>query len=168
MDRVTRRVPALFLAAALFPLLAWGSDWPARLNARLDHCPVWSCDLVRHFLPQASLLSTSPGTLGRGWLYPPLFALLLRPFAAMPEAWAVAVWTGLNAAAAICLAMLAPRRGLGLALVASSLPVWHALKWGQPSLLLVLGCAWGLSRGGAWGACSWAWRLRSSFNQPMH
>lgn len=79
------------------------------------------------------------------YLYPPLFAVAMLPLALVPYATAFAIWLGVNVlllAASLAL-FLAGRRGSLLVtascvLVAGAFhPVWHHLKIGQSSLLVL-------------------------------
>lgn len=148
-------VSGLCLAAAA-PWLLHGARWPAVVVEQLDHCPQLACDFTGHYLAQARLLAEGQGAIHPGWFYPPLLALPLQLLAPLPDRTAALVWTGGNLLLALGLALYAARaleriapRPLalagGVALVGTSLPVLHCLKWGQVSLLLGLGGLWALS-----------------------
>ena len=81
------------------------------------------------------------------YLYPPLFAVAFIPLAALPYKVAFAVWLLLNvgflvASLLLCLPPRERRTLLGVAasvlLAGASYPVWHHLKIGQSSLLVLL------------------------------
>jgi len=99
------------------------------------------------------------------FLYPPLLAELFRPLAALPFAWAKALFTGFSLLALLAALRItsacAGRRprpaGLTLLAVAAWPPVFLALERGQIDLLLLplLAAAWRMrsQRSGLAGAC---------------
>lgn len=123
------------------------------VTTRIDHCPQLGCDFLQHYLPQARLLFGDG--LVFGWVYPPLLGLILRPLTGLADTAALRVWMGLQCALAAvlvvqCRTLLAARGrwtswALALALVVTSLPVVHNLKWGQVSVLVAVG-AWAALR----------------------
>ena len=145
-----KRAPALLAGAAAlalcWPWLRAGVAWPKLVVTQLDHCPQVACDFVLYYLPQVRQLYEAPGEVVYGWVYPPLLAMLLQGLKLFPDQTAALIWTGLNLALAGVLTGLCARRlprgpvGVigALALVSLSLPVLHALKWGQVSLLVVV------------------------------
>lgn len=118
----------------------------ARFMAVVDHCPVTFCDFANHYLPMGRQILAGTGPVP-GFLYPPFFALLLLPFAPLPDAVATFAWGAVQAALAGLL-LVAPlwlirRPGLGEAalcvfLSVSAFPMLHNFKWGQVSVLITL------------------------------
>lgn len=98
----------------------------------LDHCEGIGCDFLTYYLPMAQALAER--RIPVGWTSPPLLAL----FFALP--WSFIGWMCTLLLAMLTLGVLAASEAgaAGWALVLLSLPAWHALKWGQPSLLLGL------------------------------
>jgi hypothetical protein len=147
------------LAAALALLVAWpwlrnGAGWPALAVVEIDYCRALGCDFAWYYLPQIHALYEAPGEVVRGWLYPPLLAILLQGLKWLPAQSAVYAWTALNAGfaaglGAICYREL-PRGPVGAlgaaALVSLSLPVLNCLVWGQLSIAIALGAAAALAR----------------------
>ena len=105
----------------------------------LDHCDIAMCDFVRHYIPQANALWEEPIGVVRGWFYPPFLAILLMPLAIFEEPrW---LWLGCNLGALFFLIRLAVHQTrlpwwLVAITMCLSMPVLHALKWGQISLIL--------------------------------
>jgi hypothetical protein len=107
-------------------------------------------------LPQARQLR---GELVFGWVYPPLLALVLQPLAGLDDAAALGVWMLLQwvAAGALLFACRQALRACGrwtswagaVALCVPSLPLLHAIKWGQVSTFVAAGAVWALC-GAAW------------------
>jgi hypothetical protein len=105
---------------------------------------------VDHLLGGESMYNqtaTSMGALGL-FFYPPPFALLVLPFALLPEGLGVLVWTSTLVAATVAAIILMPVSGrvrlvVGL-LAAVSWPLVYAIKLGQvgPVLLLLFAIAW--------------------------
>ena len=151
-DRSSAIALIIIIACALLPWLLHGTTWPDIFVARLDHCNQLSCDFTRHYLPQATNIITGSDEFARGWFYPPLLGITLIPFTGLadPDLW----WTALNLICAIglaglCAQQLKTRSRMvgwlaGIALVASSLPVAHSIKWGQISLLIATLACYGL------------------------
>ncbi len=79
------------------------------------------------------------------YLYPPLFAVTMLPLAFVPYATAFAIWLGVNVgflAASLALFLAGRRKSLMVAaacvVVAGTFhPIWHHLKIGQSSLLVL-------------------------------
>ena len=122
-----------------FPWLIYGTEYPLLLVTEVDHCPKLACDFTRHYLAQAQHILQDDGLLNSGWFYPPLLAIVLTPFLVLknPEY----VWTLFNLIACILLIVQTSRCKKDAAtliwsvvLVSTSLPVLHALKWGQVSI----------------------------------
>lgn len=141
---------------ALGTLVRSNVHWLQLVATRVDHCPQPGCDFVRHYLPQARQLFSHPGVVVPGWLYPPSLALLLQPFALASDEAALQMWMVLQLLLAGCLAWQC-RCALrsagrwtswagGIGLVVLSLPVAHAVKWGQVSLLVGVMAIWALQR----------------------
>jgi hypothetical protein len=139
--------------ATLAVYLCAPGAWPRWIVERLDHCPELGCDFVHHYIPQARQLR---GELVFGWVYPPFSALVLQPLTVFGDAGALRIWMLLQAAAAVTLT-LACRAALrvcgrwtswagAIALVAPSLPLLHAIKWGQVSTFIAAGAVWALLR----------------------
>lgn len=141
---------------ALLTLLRSGAGWVALVATRIDHCPQLGCDFIRHYLPQARELSAEAGKIVPGWLYPPLLAVLLQPLSLLTDAAALRLWMGLQLLGAACLVWQCRcvLRGAGrwtswagaVGLVVLSLPVAHALKWGQVSVVAGVAAVWALQR----------------------
>lgn len=118
----------------------------ARFMTVVDHCPVTFCDFANHYLPMSRQVLAGTGPVP-GFLYPPFFALLLLPFAPLPDAAATFAWGAVQAGLAGLL-LVAPlwlvrRPGLGAAalgvfLSVSAFPMLHNFKWGQISVLVTL------------------------------
>jgi hypothetical protein len=97
------------------------------------------------------------------FVYPPLLALVLMPIARLPDTLADAIWWIAQAGVLVCygrvLAGVLSAHGrlrwpLAAALLLTSLPVLHDLKWGQISdVIVLLGALWLItpSRGSAFG-----------------
>ena len=129
----------LGLALLCLPWLLYGTEYISLMITELDHCPELACDFTRHYLPQAQHVVDGDAILNRGWFYPPLLAILLTPFVNLnnPEF----VWTLFNLMGCI---LLIVQTSMGknnsstliwsVALVSTSVPVLHALKWGQVSI----------------------------------
>ncbi len=135
---------AFWLLLFLLPWIVYGGNYPSMLVKELDHCPQMACDFTRHYLPQAQHMVAGEKTLNAGWFYPPLLGLLLMPLVHLetPEVF----WTGLNVFGVGVLCVQAfrfkptPRTMmLALGLVSTSLPILHALKWGQVSIWIAVG-----------------------------
>ena len=131
-----RYFPILLL---LCPILFFGLEWPNMVVQNIDHCDIAMCDFVRHYMPQANALWEDHIDVVRGWFYPPFLAILLMPLSIFEEPrW---VWLGGNLCALFLMIRLAIQQtrlpwwlvGIVMCL---SLPVLHALKWGQISLIL--------------------------------
>ena len=155
MSSSDRVAAAAVLALGVAPWLLAGGAWPTRVVEGLDTCPELACDFVRHYMPQAAVLAEGRAGFVEGWFYPPLPALLLEPLTGLRAETAAVVWTALGAALVAGLGLLVGRQlpsrhgpWLGLVLVSSSLPVLHALKWGQPSVAVALLVLLGVTRGG--------------------
>src|SRR5688572_12173436 len=84
---------------ALFVWLRSGIAWPALVVQRIEHCGQPACDFAEAYLPQVRQLFDGP--LHHLWIYPPLGAILLLPFAALSVRHAVAVWTAVQIALAL-------------------------------------------------------------------
>ncbi|MEI7770701.1 MAG: glycosyltransferase family 87 protein [Chloroflexales bacterium] len=112
----------------------------------------------------ANLAAGQGGIPVVAYLYPPIFAVLLRPLAGLPLYQASLVWLGLNllwlALAVVCIARLAqaPNRLIGPMVVVALLTpaVHHTLELGQVNILMLLLISAGAlaigreSRGAAW------------------
>lgn len=132
--------------------------------AALDHCDVVGCDF-RVYHAEVRALARGATVAVPGWTYPPAAAVLFWPLGAMPEHRALDLWQGFNHALALVLVALCAREltslgrglrwGVALALVATSLPVFHTLAWGQVSLLVCVLSILGL-RSGRWSVAGGA------------
>ena len=148
MRDARRRWLALVIAGVFAALALVARDPAGIFLGRLDHCPDPACDFTRVFLPQVDALATRPGVVVPGWVYPPALLVLLRGLAFVPAPAALAAWlavegvllAGLFALTARALAPVGRgwARVGAAALLLGSLPVWHQLKWGQVSLLVVV------------------------------
>lgn len=144
--------------AAAFAWLAWLSP-PL---ASIDACARVACDFIRFYYPQAEASWSDAPRVVQGWYYPPGLALLLRPAVGLGFVRAARWWTGVELASALVLVAccahtlrdLGPRMrwAAALGLVVCSLPVWHALKWGQISLPIYAAIIGGTLLGPTWGA----------------
>ncbi|HKU43957.1 MAG TPA: glycosyltransferase family 87 protein [Polyangiales bacterium] len=98
--------------------------------------------------------------LHEGWSSPPLSAALSAGFRLLPAQPARAGWAALQALACLGLTALCarelrswrrPARWLVAgALVASALPIWHGLKWGEPSVPIAVLSLYALTRHEPW------------------
>ena len=148
MRDARRRWLALVIAGILAGLALVLRDPAGIFLGRLDHCPDAACDFTRIFLPQIRALASRPGALVPGWVYPPALLVALRGLAFLPDPAALAAWFAVQAALLAGLYALTARplapvgrwwaRVGAAALLLGSLPVWHQLKWGQVSLLVVV------------------------------
>ena len=123
----------------VFPWVVHGVQYPMLLVQQLDHCPQLACDFTRHYLPQAQYALERSDQMNGGWFYPPLLAILLIPwtFLENPEI----VWTLFNIGGVFLLARSASSKSswlLTASLCATSLPILHALKWGQVSIWIAV------------------------------
>jgi len=123
----------------VFPWVIHGIHYPMLLVQQIDHCPQLACDFTRHYLPQAQYALERSDQMNGGWFYPPLLAILLIPwtFLENPEI----VWTLFNIGGVFLLARLASSKVswlLTTSLCATSLPILHALKWGQVSIWIAV------------------------------
>lgn len=150
-DHGARARPVLLVWLAVsFAVLAAYYFWQWRsiqeFVTSIDACDSLFCDFFRHYYPMgAAVLETKQPV--HGYLYSAFFALLLRPFAALSPGSALWAW-GAVQGLGIVLAWLLPLRRLLTAsptmaalyagLIATSLPVFHNLAWGQVSLLVVV------------------------------
>lgn len=93
---------------------------------------------------------TKPVSVEFGWLYPPFAAVFFWLFTALSLRGALAVWMAVNVGLVLVLVAVSARRlravfgnngawAAAAALVCTSLPVAHCLKWGQVSLLVAVG-----------------------------
>jgi alpha-1,2-mannosyltransferase len=131
----------LFAASAALNLLRFGSV--QGVIAALDHCAQPFCDFQQIFLPMGrAVLET--GKPVDGFFYPPFAALLFWPFAKLGETGGMIAWGAVQFTSVAALVVI-PHRWLRapgwlwpayVAVVATSLPVLHGLKWGQVSLPL--------------------------------
>ncbi len=133
-----------WLLLFLCPWMLYGGDYPALLVTELDHCPQLACDFTRHYLPQTQHMVNGEAILNPGWFYPPLLGVLLMPLVNIEHP--AIFWTGLNLLGVGGLFVQAVRLSpsvrtglLSLGLVFTSVPILHALKWGQVSIWLAVG-----------------------------
>ena len=137
----------LIVFVAVFPWLMHGQEWLEILVTQVDHCPQLGCDFTRHYFPQVQFMSQGARIFQTGWFYPPLLAIVLRPLVFVQDP--LLVWTGIQFLLMGVLAFLMVRRMTfqrtwqswvcAIALVSSSFPVIHSVKWGQVSLLIGVG-----------------------------
>ena len=124
------------------PWVLYGEGYPSQLIQELDHCPELGCDFVRHYLPQAKSVRSHLPEMNNGWFYPPLLAIVLIPFTFFKNA--ALLWTILNVCGVIILIRLIRTRDsmvpilFTVALFSTSLPILHAVKWGQVSIWLAI------------------------------
>lgn len=124
------------------PWVLYGKEYPIQLIQELDHCPELGCDFVRHYLPQAESARFRLPEMDNGWFYPPLLAIVLIPFTFSKNA--ALLWTIVNVCGVIVLIRLIRTRDtmvpivFTVALCSTSLPILHAIKWGQVSIWLTL------------------------------
>ena len=145
-------------AIALAALLRANVHAPDLVVTRIDHCPEIGCDFVHHYLPQARQLFSERGELVFGWVYPPFLALALQVLTPLSDAAALRVWMFLQFASAAwlvvqCRGALRPTGrwtswAAAFTLVALSLPVVHAVKWGQVSLPVAVVAVYALQHRG--------------------
>lgn len=135
-------VPAL-LAAVLVPLawhaLTWGDL--ETFTTAIDHCAVPMCDFVRHYDPMGRAVFEHHGPVP-GFIYPPGFAVALGVLGALSPVASWLLWLAVQFAAIVALAWCGwalldrgrrPVFLLYVALLLTSYPVLHNLKWGQVS-----------------------------------
>jgi hypothetical protein len=118
----------------------------AQVFAHGDLAHLYSLDAAAPYRDALAAYSSSPGvTMPSGPVpFPPIFAALISPMALVPASLAFAIWTVINAIAAVALSWRAasffpPERRLlagGLALVSTA--VMFSLWFGQPQLILAL------------------------------
>ena len=139
LHRVEVWISAVLLVA---PWLLHGVEYPIQLVQELDHCPELGCDFVRHYLPQAESARARVPDMNSGWFYPPLLAMLLIPFNFLNQA--TLLWTIVNVLGVVVLIRMIRAHGsvfptiFTVALCATSLPILHAIKWGQVSVWLAI------------------------------
>jgi hypothetical protein len=129
-------------ATLLLPLLTSGAEVHRTLIETIDHCPEWSCDFVRHYLPQAARFAAGEPGIAQGYLYPPLLGLLLIPLSALPPTTALAAWAVVQILSIIALILVGAWAGrahprpllAATVLVLTATGVWHSWKWGQISI----------------------------------
>ncbi len=143
---------AVGLAGSAVAVLRLGFGDLDGLARAIDHAPQAFYDFGAIYVRAGGAILSTPEPV-EGFFYPPVFALLMVPFAAVPMEVALPVWAALQLASVAALAWLAPPAlGLGgpvarlssLALVLASFPVVHGLSWGQisgPLMAMVLGAA---------------------------
>ena len=136
-------VVILLLVVVCVPWVRFGLQYPMTLVQQLDHCPELSCDFSRHYLTQAQFWMDGSAKMDQGWFYPPLLMLIISPLTQVydPVVW----WTVLNLCGVGCIVLWVGhqienswRYGIAFLLCVSSLPILHALKWGQVSILLTV------------------------------
>ncbi len=141
------RIEVLLAAFVSFAIvsLALYARWHSLRGvlAAIDRCELIFCDFHRHFHPmgRAVLAGSDPV---RGFYYPPFAALCFAAFGALPLATATWCWGAIQLASLVVLVTVpqrwitdrASRRWFYAALVATSFPIVHDLKWGQVSLPL--------------------------------
>ncbi len=124
------------------PWVLYGEGYPIQLIQELDHCPELGCDFIRHYLPQAASVRTHLAEMNNGWFYPPLLAIVLIPFTFFKNA--ALLWTIVNVCGVMMLIRLIRTRDsmapilFTMALFSTSLPILHAIKWGQVSIWLAI------------------------------
>ena len=133
----------LLLLVVSIPWIRFGLDTPTILVQELDHCPELACDFARHYLAQAQFWMEGTSNMDPGWFYPPLLMLLISPMTQVndPVMW----WTVFNLFGVGCIAWFIGRQidsswrtVVALLLCLSSLPILHAVKWGQISIWLTV------------------------------
>ena len=142
---------------ALLPWCIFGRDWMEIWSTHVDHCSMVACDFQRHYLPQVHMVANQDWRIQPGWYYPPIVAMLLLPFAWISNP--VVVWMGCNLLLVLVAAMVVARIHIvsiykrptelwqvlfALALMSTSFPILHSLKWGQISIAIVLLSTWSL------------------------
>lgn len=146
-QRGSYRWHALTAAVVLAAVAYYRLRWPTfeALVGAFDYMPFLQ-DFVGHYHPMGSQILRDP-TPVPGYLYPSFFAVLLAPVGALDQAQAVVVWTVLQL---VLVAVLCRVSALGgarptppgiaavTALVVTSTPVLHNLKWGQVSILITV------------------------------
>ena len=137
--RLNEKSIVLGLFLLCFPWVIYGTEYISLMITELDHCPKLACDFTRHYLPQAQHVVNGDEILNRGWFYPPLLAILLIPFVTLnnPDY----VWTLCNLIGCVLLIVQTSMHKKdpatmiwSIALVSTSIPVLHSLKWGQVSI----------------------------------
>jgi alpha-1,2-mannosyltransferase len=132
---------------AVVALMRWHSL--PRILLAIDRCDQPFCDFQRHFYPMGRVILASAEPV-RGFYYPPFAALAFVPFARLPLVASLVAWGAIQWASLVALAVLADRwlddrralRWAHCALIATSFPIAHSLKWGQlgvPLAALVVG-----------------------------
>ena len=145
----------LFLFLTLLPILCFQFDIVNAIVSQIDHCSLLSCDFQRHYLPQVQRFVSEESGFVSGWFYPPLLVFLLYPFHQLPnpEIW----WTFFLLTITVCLSHTTHKYSknvvspfTSLLFMCISLPVIHCLKWGQISILIVVGLIVALNTRGLW------------------
>jgi len=125
------------------PLVGHAVTWGdvATFTTAIDHCAVPMCDFVRHYEPMGRAVFDHHGPVP-GFIYPPGFAVALGVLGALSPAEAWLLWLAVQLAAIAALAWCGwvlldrgrrPVFVLYVALLLTSYPVLHNLKWGQVS-----------------------------------
>ena len=140
----TNLIPILILSLTLLPLFFLQGSIIDSVVIGIDHCPILSCDFQKHYLPQVEKLILKENGFVNGWFYPPLLAILLIPFHALPNP--EISWSLFLGCLALALSYTSHKYSNGvfslftvILLICISLPVIHCLKWGQISILIALG-----------------------------
>lgn len=131
----------------LVPIVFFGRAWPHIVVTEIDHCSLAMCDFLRHYVPQAQLVSKGDPSVASGWFYPPLLAILLVPLTWMehPEVgWFLANLLALGGMCWLCVRHAQVSWWVAVICCMQSLPILHALKWGQISLILSFLVLWGI------------------------
>jgi alpha-1,2-mannosyltransferase len=118
----------------------------AQVFAHGDLAGLYSLDAAAPYRGALATYSSSPGVaMPSGPVpFPPIYAWLISPIALVPAPLAFAIWTAINAVAAIVLSCRAAsyfppeRRLLAAGLVLGSTAVMFSLWFGQPQLILAL------------------------------
>ncbi len=117
------------------------------LGESVDHFPGLMVDFSMYFYRTGKSLMAGTGPVG-GFLYPPIFGLMMMPLSYVSPARAELLWGIFGALATLALAALSARLApprlawvtLATALTVASAPALHNFKWGQIGVpLTVLG-----------------------------
>jgi alpha-1,2-mannosyltransferase len=112
----------------------------------IDHCELTFCDFQKFYYPAGrAVLEQAP--LPNGFYYSNFVALFFVPLALLPQPVSIFIWGVVQVAAAVALLLIpgaillkdAASRRLYTFLLFTSAPLLNNFKWGQVSLLIVLG-----------------------------
>ena len=138
--------------AVLLSYFLWW-DSAADFAREIDGGEIFFLDFLAHYFPTGEAFARRERPV-EGYLYSSFFALLMALLALVPAYLVTVTWTALQVVMAIALYSISARRLLALGsigrvfyllLFLTSLPLLHNFKYGQVSVLIVLGISLTLS-----------------------